>query len=232
MTLHAKTQILLVDDDRSLLKFISANLKARGYEVIVAQDGQVAMEALAVQMPALIILALMMPKMNGMQVVRAVRQSSDIPIIVISAIDDESKKVELLDSGVDDYITKPFGLQELLARVRAVLRRASARNQEHLITQQLQHENMIIDFSSEQLWVDDAEIRLTPTEFDLLALLLHHAGRVLTHDMLLSNIWGETYRGNNQYLHIYIGRLRQKLVAVTGLGIVTYPGVGYSLQLD
>ena len=231
MTPHTKTRILLVDDDRSLVKFVSANLKARNYEVIVAQNGQAALDVLTTQMPDLIILDLMMPKVDGLQVAREVRRVGDVPIIVLSAIGDESKKVELLDSGVDDSLTKPFWLQELLARVRAVLRRTSDRNQERLATQRLKHENMIIDFSSKQLWVDDADVRLTPTEFDLLALLLHHAGRVLTHDMLLSNIWGEAYRGNNQYLHIYIGRLRQKLVAVTGLEIVTYPGVGYSLQL-
>ncbi len=232
MTTHAKTRILLVDDDRSLIKFVSANLKARGYEVLVAQDGRAALDMLTQQTPDLIILDLMMPKVDGLQVARAVRQGGGVPIIVLSALGDESKKVELLDSGVDDYLTKPFGLQELLARVRAVLRRASARNQKRLAAQRLQHENMSVDFSSKQLWVDDAELRLTPTEFDLLALLLHHAGRVLTHDMLLSDVWGEAYRGNNQYLHIYIGRLRQKLAAVTGLEIVTYPGVGYSLRLD
>jgi len=232
MMTHTKTRILLVDDDRSLIKFVSANLKARGYEVIVAQDGQAALDVLATQMPDLIILDLMMPKVDGLQVAREVRRVGDVPIIVLSAIGDESKKVELLDSGVDDYLTKPFGLQELLARVRVALRRTSARHQESLVTQRLQHENMTIDFSSKQLWVDNAELRLTPTEFDLLALLLHHAGRGLTHDMLLSNVWGEAYRGNNQFLHIYIGRLRKKLAAVTGLEIVTYPGVGYSLQLD
>ncbi len=227
-----KTRILLVDDDRSLIKFVSANLKARGYEVIVAQDGQAALEMLAAQMPDLIILDLMMPKVDGLHVAREVRSVSNTPIIVLSALGDESKKVELLDSGVDDYLTKPFGLQELLARVRAVLRRASSQGQpQPLLKKRFRYGDLDVDFSSNQLWIAGEEIHLTPTEFQLFGLLLRNAERVLTHDILLTQVWGEAYRGNNQYLHIYIGRLRQKLSQAQSVEIATYPGVGYSLRL-
>lgn len=227
----SQTHILVVDDDRSLVKFVSANLKARSYQVEIAQDGQAALDALDTYTFDLIILDLMMPKIDGLQVVREVRRAGSTPIIVLSAIGDEAKKVEALDIGADDYLTKPFGLQELLARVRAVLRRASEETHERLVVEhRLQHRNMEIDFASNQFWVDGEEVHLTPTEFDLLHLLLRHAGRVLTHDILLADVWGDEYRGSNQYLHIYIGRLRQKLEKVQGVEIVTYPGVGYLLQ--
>ncbi len=227
----AKTRILLVDDDPSVIKFVSVNLKARGYDVLIARDGQAALDMLASETPDLIILDLMMPKVDGAQVVAAVRRSSHTPIIVLSALSDEAKKVELLDSGVDDYLTKPFGLQELLARVRAVLRRASSATASPPDVP-LRAGDVTVDVASHQGWIGHEEIRLTPTEFNLLTLLLRHKNRVLTYDYLLAGVWGDEYRGNNQYLHIYIGRLRQKLAHAKDAEIVTYPGVGYSLRCE
>ncbi len=228
---HKKTEVLVVDDDRSLLKFIRVNLQARGFEVLTARDGAEALSLLANgAMPGLIILDLMMPGVDGSEVCRQVRAVSEVPIIVLSAIDDEERKVEALDIGADDYLTKPFGLQELLARVRAVLRRVASSQEANAAEPPFRHGNVEADFASRRLWVDGEEIHLTPLEFDLLRVLTRHADKVLTHDMLLALVWGDAYRGSNQYLHIYIGRLRQKLANARGIEIVNYPGVGYLLQ--
>jgi len=228
---YKKTEVLVVDDDRSLLKFIRVNLQARGFDVLTARDGAEALSLLADRaMPDLIILDLMMPGVDGSEVCRQVRAVSEVPIIVLSAIDDEERKVEALDIGADDYLTKPFGLQELLARVRAVLRRVARSQEANAAEPPFRCGNVEADFASHRLWVAGTEVYLTPLEFDLLRMLVRHAGKVLTHDMLLAWVWGDAYRGSNQYLHIYIGRLRQKLAAARGMKIVTYPGVGYLLQ--
>ncbi len=230
-----KPHILVVDDDRSILKFITANLKNRGYEIFTAFNGAEAIEIWQAEPVDLILLDLVMPEMDGLAVCQFVRQFSTVPIIVLSALDDEERKVKALDLGADDYLTKPFGLQELLARVRAVLRRAAQKPTRHTDPSQLpsqQYGNLRVDFSTHQIYINDENIHLTPLEFALLKELLQHAGKLLTHNMLLTWVWGPEYQDNSQYLHIYISRLRQKLVGAIGIEIVTEPGVGYILSMD
>jgi len=230
-----QSRILVVDDDRSIAKFITANLKNRAYEVLTAYNGSQAIEIWEVEEIDLILLDLVMPKMDGLAVCQYVRQFSDVPIIVLSALDDEERKVKALDLGADDYLTKPFGLQELLARVRAVLRRAAYAAAKHNMPPSLppqQYGNLHIDFSNRQIYINDESIHLTPLEFALLKELLQHAGKLLTHNMLLSWVWGPEYQDNSQYLHIYISRLRQKLIGATGIEIITEPGVGYILSIS
>ena len=230
-----KPHILVVDDDRSILKFITANLKTRGYEIFTAFNGAEAIEIWQTEPVDLILLDLVMPEMDGLAVCQFVRQFSTVPIIVLSALDDEDRKVKALDLGADDYLTKPFGLQELLARVRAVLRRAAqtpARHTDASLLPPQQYGNLRVDFSTHQIYINDENIHLTPLEFALLKELLQHAGKLLTHNMLLTWVWGPEYQDNSQYLHIYISRLRQKLVGATGIEIITEPGIGYILSMD
>ena len=227
-----KPKVLVVDDDRSALKFISANLLARNYEVVTAHDGVEALEQLKEHIIDLIILDMMMPRMDGLEVCRRVRTYSTVPIIVLSGLQDEEKKVQALDLGADDYLTKPFGLQELLARVRAALRRAgfSAYAPVTAPEEPFRAGNLAIDYAARRVSLNAEDVHLTPTEYTLLCELARSRGTVLTHDVLLRRVWGPESGGNSQYLHMYIGRLRQKLAKLQGVEIVTEPGVGYVLR--
>lgn len=222
--------ILVVDDDPGLRKLIASTLNARHYTVSQARDGEEALKHLGKAQPDLIILDLVMPVIDGIEVCRQVRQQHTTPIIILSGEGDESRKVQALDLGADDYLTKPFGVPELLARIRAVLRRVSPERTLELSDQEFTQGNLMIDFGSRQVRVGDQPVRLTPTEFSILSELAQNAGKVMTHNMLLSRVWGPEYRGSNQYLHIYIGRLRNKLEGLEGAEIVTEPGVGYWLR--
>ena len=227
MTTKAK-RILLAEDEVALRDFVSRNLRARGFEVFEASNG---LEALAVwerEDPHLLILDIMMPRMDGLEVCRRVRERSAVPIIVLTALDAESDKVAALDLGADDYLTKPFGVEELLARVRAVLRRT----QGEAISPAdgiKRFGDLEIDLSGHTLRLRGAEVRLSPTEFALLEQLVTHAGKVLTHRMLLQRIWGPEYGGEAEYLRVYINRLRQKLEPdlANPRYLLTEPGVGY-----
>jgi DNA-binding response OmpR family regulator len=222
-------QVLVVDDDRSILKFVSTNLIARGYTVVTASSGAEALDIIERQMPDLIILDIMMPRVDGLTVCRRVREFSTVPIIILSAWEQEDQKVQALDLGADDYLTKPFGVRELLARVRAVLRRAVP--EEGPPTEAtFQSGDLRVDFVRRRVTVAGNEVHLTPTEYALLRELARYPDRVLTHDMLLSQVWGPEYRGSSHYLHIYVGRLRRKLASTHGPEIVTEPGVGYLLK--
>lgn len=222
-------QVLVVDDDRSILKFVSTNLIARGYTVVTASSGAEALDIIERQMPDLIILDIMMPRVDGLTVCRRVREFSTVPIIILSAWEQEDQKVQALDLGADDYLTKPFGVRELLARVRAVLRRAVP--EEGPPTEAtFQSGDLRVDFVRRRVTVAGTEVHLTPTEYALLRELARYPDRVLTHDMLLSQVWGPEYRGSSHYLHIYVGRLRRKLASTHGPEIVTEPGVGYLLK--
>ncbi|MFW5692258.1 MAG: response regulator transcription factor [Chloroflexota bacterium] len=226
-------RILVVDDDNSLLKFIMANLRARHYEVMTAQNGAEALDAWQQNPFDLIILDLMMPVLDGLEVVREVRRHSVMPpIIVLSAISEETSKVEAFRLGADDYLTKPFGLQELLARVEAVLRRAGWTAEQEVTpdTETVTLGNLHANFNARRVTIDGAQIHLTPTEYALLRELIEQRNHVLTQDRLLTRVWGPEYQGSSQYLHIYIGRLRQKLANADSLEIVTEPGVGYCLK--
>lgn len=227
MTTKAKS-ILLAEDEISLRDFVSRNLRARGFEVLEASNG---LEALALwerQDPHLLILDIMMPRMDGLEVCRRVREHSAVPIIVLTALDAESEKVTALDLGADDYLTKPFGVEELLARVRALLRRT------HGLTippvSGLQRFGQLeIDLAGHIVRRKGIEVRLSPIEFALLEQLITQAGKVLPHRLLLQRIWGPEYGGESEYLRVYINRLRQKLEPDPAHPhyFLTEPGIGY-----
>ncbi len=227
MTTRTK-RILLAEDEVALRDFVSRNLRARGFEVFEASNG---LEALAVwerEDPHLLVLDIMMPRMDGLEVCRRVRERSAVPIIVLTALDAESDKVTALDLGADDYLTKPFGVEELLARVRAVLRRTQWESMP-LAGGIKQFGDLEIDLSGHVVRLRGAEVRLSPIEFAVLKQLITHAGKVLTHRMLLQSIWGPEYGGETEYLRVYINRLRQKLEpdSANPRYLLTEPGVGY-----
>jgi two-component system KDP operon response regulator KdpE len=227
MTTKAK-RILLAEDEVALRDFVSRNLRARGFEVLEASNG---LEALALwerEDPHLLILDIMMPRMDGLEVCRRVREYSIVPIIVLTALDAESEKVAALDLGADDYLTKPFGVEELLARVRAVLRRTQ-REMVPTTGGIKQFGDLQVDLAGHIVRLRGAEVRLTPTEFSLLKQLITNSGKVLTHRMLLQSVWGPEYGGEAEYLRVYINRLRHKLESdpASPRYLLTEPGVGY-----
>jgi len=226
-----KMRILVVDDELSIIKFLRANLEAKGYEVLAAVNGAEALQTFEMESPDLVILDIMMPKVDGFEVCRRLREWSQIPIIMLSARGDESDKVKCLDLGADDYITKPFGASELIARVRAVLRRT-----EGAATTPTQPSftsgNLKINFAQRQVTVAGKEVKLTPTEYSLLQEFVLNAGKVLTHTYLLNKVWGLDYREEREYLHVFVRRLRAKLEPdpTNPVYIVTVPGVGYQFR--
>ncbi|MEZ4862518.1 MAG: response regulator transcription factor [Caldilineaceae bacterium] len=224
-----KLRVLLVDDELQTLKYIGANLRARGYEILTAGDGRVGLKLFEENLVDLLILDIMMPGLDGFQLCQAVRRQSDVPIVILSARGHEKDIVRALDLGADDYLTKPFGVEEMLARVRAVLRRAAQR----AITpcQPVALCDLKIDFATRQVTVQDESVNLTPTEYNLLAHLALNAGRVLTHRALLQAVWGPEYGDETDYLWAYIRRLRRKVEPDPGNPryILTQPGVGYTL---
>ena len=205
-----KTRILVVDDELSIIKFLRANLESKGYEVLTAINGAEALQTFEMELPDLVILDIMMPKMDGFEVCRRLREWSQIPIIMLSARGDESDKVKCLDLGADDYITKPFGKDELIARVRAVTRRtetaASMPAQPSFTSGDLE-----ISFAQRRVTVAGKEVKLTPTEYTLLQEFVLNAGKVLTHTHLLNKVWGPEYSEEREYLHVFVRRLRAKL---------------------
>lgn len=227
MTTKAR-RILLAEDELALRDFVSRNLRARGFEVHEASNGLEAMALWEREAPHLLILDIMMPRMDGLEVCRRVREHSAIPIIVLTALDAESDKVSALDLGADDYLTKPFGVEELLARVRAVLRRTQWEGLPPTSGIK-QFGDLEIDLAGHIVRLRGAEVRLSPTEFSVLKQLVTNAGKVLTHRMLLQSIWGPEYGGEAEYLRVYINRLRQKLEPdpASLRYLLTEPGVGY-----
>jgi len=216
-----------VDDEPETIKYVSANLRARGYDVLSAEDGQTALEAFRESAVDLVILDIMMPAPDGFEVCRAIRRRSGVPIIMLSARGRERDIVRALDLGADDYLTKPFGVEEMLARVRAALRRISQTG----ITPRppLVMEDLEINFAARRVTVRGSEVQLTPTEHDLLVHLVINAGRVLTHRALLQAVWGPEYGDESEYLWTYVRRLRRKIEPDPGNPryILTQPGVGY-----
>lgn len=226
-----KTRILVVDDELSIIKLLRANLEAGGYEVLAAMNGSEALQKFEIELPDLVILDIMMPKMDGFEVCCRLREWSRVPLIMLSARHDENDKVKCLNLGADDYITKPFGKDELIARVRAVMRRtepsAAVSSQPSFSTSDLE-----INFAKRQVTIAGTEVRLTRTEYKLLQELVLNAGKVLTHTQLLHKVWGPEYYDDTQYLHVFVGRLRAKLEAdpTNPRYIVTVPGVGYQFK--
>ncbi len=221
-------RILVVDDDPAILKLLGANLKARGYEVFFASDGVEAIEFIEKSLLDLIILDLMMPGMDGMEVCRRVRSWTNIPIIILSARGDEHDKVKCLEMGADDYLTKPFGIAELIARVQNALRHRP--NQRTAAGPAVfSNGDLEIHFASRRVLVAGQEIVLTQTEFNLLSFMALNVNKALTHIILLGSVWGDEYSSEKEYLRVFVSRLRRKLgmKADTYPSIQTIPGVGY-----
>jgi two-component system KDP operon response regulator KdpE len=220
-------QILLVDDELSIQKAMEPLLRSRGYSVTVAGTGREALDFFARDRPDLLILDLGLPDITGIEVCRRVREVADTPILILSARGAEKDKVAALDLGADDYMTKPFGPEEMMARVRAALRRSLGR--EAVLHGQLTRGGLTIDFDRHRVHRGSDEIRLTPKEFELLTLLVTHAGRVLTHRSILKSIWGSTAADQPEHLRVLMGHLRRKIEPDPARPryLLTEPWVGY-----
>jgi len=227
-----KTTILTADDDPQLLRLIARNLQLEDYDVLVASDGKQALEQIEQQAPDLVLLDVMMPKMDGFTVCQRVREFSAVPIIIVTARGQDQDKVRGLDLGADDYLTKPFSIEELLARVRAVLRRAQFTASEQAHTMRTATiGDLTIDYAQHLVTMRAQEIELTPTEYRILAYLAQNSGRVLTQDLLLEQIWGSEYAGEGHMLQVNINRLRRKIEPdpLHPRYILTRVGIGYLL---
>ena len=219
-------RILIVDDEPQIQRFLSVALGAAGYETLTAETGAQALRATATRAPDLIVLDLGLPDRDGKDVLAEIRQFSKIPVVVLSARDREADKIEALDLGADDYVEKPFGIGELTARLRAALRRRATDAQP---ASRVQIDGVSLDFEKRLVTRDGVPVKLTPKEYDLLAILFRNAGRVLTHRQILSAVWGPAHVEDTQYLRVFIGQLRAKIERdPTAPQIVkTESGVGY-----
>ncbi|MEY2420394.1 MAG: two-component system, OmpR family, operon response regulator KdpE [Acidimicrobiaceae bacterium] len=221
--------VLVVEDTAAIARALRAALQARGYWVAVALSGAAGIDAAATDDPAAIILDLGLPDIDGVEVCRRIRSWSDVPIIVLTADDTEHRKVEALDEGADDYVTKPFSTPELLARLRVALRRRRSVDGE-AADPVLQVGDLLVDVPHHAVSVGDVAVDLTPKEFSFLALLARHPGRVLTHRAILQAVWGPEYGSETQYLRVYASQIRKKLRDDPGSPrLITEPGVGYRL---
>lgn len=221
-----KPRILVVDDEPQLTRVLLRSLTSKGYDVRVAGDGEFALQTFRDWTPSLVITDLAMPNMGGIELCRRLREISNVPIVVLSVRGEEKTKVEALDAGADDYVTKPFGMDELLARIRATLRRQPASDAAAHV---LEAGEFRIDLNAHVATRGGNEVHLTPKEFDLLAHLVRNAGKVLTHRALLGAVWGGNYTGQHEYLRVFIGQLRKKIEPDPSNPrfIVTEPWIGY-----
>lgn len=228
--MHTRPHILVVDDESQITRVLRTSLNAQGYEIRVASDGETALEIVKDFTPDLVITDLAMPRMNGIELCRQLRKTSQVPIIVLSVRGEERSKVEALDSGADDYVTKPFSTGELLARIRAALRRSPpiANAAQTLIEEGDFH----IDLDGHSVTVAGKEIKLTPKEFDVLVYMAQHPNKVLTHRAILNAVWGSNNVEQNEYLRVFVGQLRKKLEpdASSPKYILTEPWVGYRFE--
>ena len=220
-------RILVVDDEPQITRVLRTTLSAQGYDLRVANDGETALEIMKDWTPDLIITDLSMPQMDGLELCRRVRANSSMPIIVLSVRGEERTKVRALDAGADDYVTKPFGMNELLARVRANLRRIPEAEPE--AAKIIEQGDFRIDVAAHTLAIRGQEIRLTPKEFELMVFLAQHAGKVVSHRALLAAVWGPNATEQPEYLRVFVGQLRKKLEpdASSPRYILTEPWVGY-----
>ncbi len=226
------TKVLVVDDDPSLLKALRIGLTARGDEVVIAHSGTEAINQVALTRPDLVVLDLGLPDIDGIEVCRRIREFSPVPIVVLSAYGDERRKVEALDSGADDFVTKPFGMAELEARLRVALRHGAATRGDGAAAtpaQSLVVGELEIDFVHHMASLRGEPVALTAREFELLAYLARHAGKVCTHHMILKDVWGPGYGAESNYVRVYTHRLRKKLGDDDGRLLRTVPGIGYQL---
>jgi len=225
----AVAKVLVIDDDPSLLRALRLGLQAGGHEVVTAANGQQGISQTALSSPDIVVLDLGLPDIDGQAVCKRIRQWSEVPIIILSASGNEDGKVAALDGGADDYVTKPFGMAELEARIRTALRHRKVEPAEPEPAT-LTVGPLEVDLVHREVHLDGAPIDLTTKEFEVLSFLAHHAGRTCTRQMILSTVWGTGYGGETGYLHAYVHRLRQKLGDGSGALIRTMPGVGYSLD--
>jgi two-component system KDP operon response regulator KdpE len=221
-------RILVVDDERPIRRFLRASLGSQ-YNVFEATTGEEALMAVAADRPDIIILDLGLPDMDGVEVTRRMREWTQTPIIVVSVREQEKDKIAALDAGADDFLTKPFGIGELTARLRAALRRSAQVESEPIF----KTGDLMVDFAQREVLVGDQPVSLTPTEYDLLRILVKHAGKVLTHRQLLRSVWGIAYEGETHMLQVNISNLRRKLEPNPARPsyIITEPGVGYRLKV-
>ncbi len=227
--MNAKPLVLIVDDEPQIRRLLTVMLEANGYRVLSAVSGQEGLVLAAQHQPAMMILDLGLPDLSGQEVLRRLREWSHLPVIVLSVRDDEQGKVVALDGGADDYVTKPFNSDELLARVRVALRRAS--NQEDVPL--VRAKDLVIDLASRHVTVGGKEVKLSKTEYELLRLLARHAGKVLTHRQILREIWGVGHESDTHYLRVYIAHLREKIEVNPQAPklLVTELGVGYRFHI-
>jgi two-component system, OmpR family, KDP operon response regulator KdpE len=220
-------KILVVDDDPQIRRVMKATLVGHGYEVIEARSGEEALEKVQSEMPNLVLLDMNMPGIGGLETCRALRQGSDTPVIILSVRNSEKDKVAALDAGADDYVTKPFSIEELLARIRAALRRSSSSVESG--PHSFSAPNLEIDFQTRRVHARGSDVRLTPKEFDLLRYLVAHAGKPVTHRELLQAVWGPDYGDEPEYLRVFINQVRKKIEANPARPklILTEPWVGY-----
>lgn len=225
-----KSLIVVVDDDPGILKLVSLNLQLEGFSVITASDGKEALQLIRNSQPALVLLDIMMPVMDGFQTCERIREFSDVPIIMLTAKNGTEDIVRGLDMGADDYVVKPFSINELVARVKAVLHRTKFPQEVPQPT--FLSGDLTIDFAQHQVKIADREIVLPPTEYRILCLLARNVGRVITHEQLLTEVWGREYRGDTHILQVAIARLRKRLGDDPGNPqyIATRPGIGYTFK--
>ncbi|MBX3063381.1 MAG: response regulator [Anaerolineae bacterium] len=225
-----KFVVLIVDDEVQIRRFLKISLEANGYHVYEASTGQEATTEAATLRPDLMILDLQLPDMTGLQVLQRLREWSKMPVIILSVRDQDADKIAALDAGADDYLTKPFSVGELLARIRVTQRHIQPREDSAVF----QSHGLSVDLTRRLVSVNSQQVKLTPTEYALMRLLIQHAGRVMTHRQILREVWGPEYVDETHYLRVYIAQLRQKLESDPTRPeiIVTEPGVGYRLLLD
>ncbi len=227
-----KGLILLIEDEPQMRRFLRITLQGHGYRLVEVCTGQEGLTQAATRNPDVVLLDLGLPDIDGLEVTKRLREWTQIPIIVISAREQEEDKIRALDAGADDYLTKPFGAGELLARIRVALRHTATQHGEEEAVFVLG--NLKVDLVKRQILLDDREIHLTPIEYRLLTILIRHAGKVMTHSQLMKEVWGPAYVDQSHYLRIYMAQLRHKLEADPARPrfFINEPGVGYRLKVD
>jgi two-component system KDP operon response regulator KdpE len=222
------TRVLVVDDEPQILRGLGTNLRARGYDVETAPDGERALEVAARTHPDVVILDLGLPGIDGVEVIRGLRAWTATPIIVLSARDQEQDKVEALDAGADDYVSKPFGMDELLARLRAAERRVTPGDEDAVVDT----DDFRVDLAAKRVSGSDGDIRLTPTEWHLVEILIRHPGKLVSQRQLLQEVWGPQYQDETNYLRVYMAQIRRKLEPDPARPryFITEPGMGYRFE--
>jgi two-component system, OmpR family, KDP operon response regulator KdpE len=229
MSVTAAHKVLVVDDEPQLARALAINLRAHGWEVVTAADGRSALDAAATEHPDVVLLDLGLPDMDGVEVIEGIRGWTTVPIVVLSARQHGDDKVEALDLGADDYVTKPFAMNELMARLRAAVRRSQEGAPEVV---DVQIGDLVLDLARKRVNRAGEEVRLTPTEWHFLELLARNLGRLVPREQILREVWGPAYVGENHYLRVYAAQLRRKLEAdpAAPRHLITSPGLGYTLE--